>query len=49
MPDHLLIKELEKIEFDLCSEDDIKHLAKIFDVSSTAMYYRIRNSGLFQF
>jgi len=46
MPDHLLIKELEKIEFDLSSEDDIKNLAKIFDVSSTAMYYRIRNSGL---
>lgn len=46
MPDHLLIKELEKIEFDLSSEDDIKNLAKIFDVSSTAMYYRIRNSSL---
>ncbi len=46
MPDHLLIKELEKIEFDLSSEDDIKSLAKIFDVSSTAMYFRIRNFGL---
>lgn len=49
MPDHFLRKELEKIEFDLSSEDDIKNLAKIFDVSSTAMYFRIRNSGLLTF
>lgn len=47
MPEHLLRKELEKIEFDLSDDDDIKSLAKIFDVSFTAMYYRIRNLGLF--
>lgn len=49
MPDNLLISEIDKIDFDLGSEDDIKNLAKIFDVSSQAMYYRILNSGLFQF
>lgn len=47
MPEHLLKKELEKIEFDLSDDEDIKSLAKIFDVSFTAMYYRIRNLGLF--
>ncbi|MDN3582095.1 ImmA/IrrE family metallo-endopeptidase [Mucilaginibacter flavus] len=49
MPDILLKREIDKIDFDLGSEDDIKNLAKIFDVSSQAMYYRILNSGLFQF
>lgn len=49
MPDHLLKKEIDQIDFDLGSEDDIKNLAKIFDVSSQAMYYRILNSGLLKF
>lgn len=46
MPDELLKREIEKIDFDLGSEDDIKNLAKIFDVSAQAMYYRILNSSL---
>ncbi|RFZ92943.1 ImmA/IrrE family metallo-endopeptidase [Mucilaginibacter conchicola] len=49
MPDHLLKKEIDQIDFDLGSEDDIKNLAKVFDVSSQAMYYRILNSGLLRF
>ena len=49
MPDHLLKREIDQIYFDLGSEDDIKNLAKIFDVSSQAMYYRILNSGLLRF
>jgi len=49
MPDHLLVREIEKIDFDLGSDDDIKNLAKIFDVSAQAMNYRILNSGLFRF
>ncbi|NRF38548.1 ImmA/IrrE family metallo-endopeptidase [Pedobacter foliorum] len=49
MPDHLLKKEIDKIDFDLGSEDDIKNLARTFDVSSQAMYYRILNSGLLRF
>jgi Zn-dependent peptidase ImmA (M78 family) len=49
MPHELLKKEIDKIEFDLGSDDDIKNLAKVFDVSAQAMYYRILNSGLFRF
>lgn len=49
MPDHLLKHEINQIGFDLGSEDEIKNLAKIFDVSSQAMYYRILNSGLLKF
>lgn len=46
MPEHILKGIIANTEFDLSSEDDIKNLAKMFDVSSTAMYFRIRNSGL---
>lgn len=46
MPEHLLKSLVAGVEFDLSSEDDIKNLAKMFDVSSTAMYFRLRNSGL---
>lgn len=49
MPDFLLKQEINEIDFDLGSEDDIKNLAKLFDVSSQAMYYRILNSGLLRF
>lgn len=49
MPDHLLKETIDKIDFDLGSEDEIKNLAKVFDVSSQAMYYRILNSGLLNF
>lgn len=43
MPANLLKQQIEKTGLDLSSEDDIKRLAKIFDVSSTAMYYRLIN------
>lgn len=49
MPDDLLKREIDKVEFDLGSEDGIKTLAKIFDVSSQAMYYRILNSRFADF
>jgi len=49
MPDRLLKEAIDNIDFDLGSEDEIKNLAKIFDVSSQAMYYRILNSGLLKF
>lgn len=45
MPEQLLRAEIEKMEFDLQSEDDIKVLAKIFDVSATAMSFRLSNLG----
>jgi Zn-dependent peptidase ImmA (M78 family) len=45
MPEKLLNNEIEKMEFDLHSEDDIKHLAKIFDVSATSMSFRLSNLG----
>jgi Zn-dependent peptidase ImmA (M78 family) len=45
MPDDLVNKEVENMEFDLGSEESIKELAKRFDVSTTAMYYRMMNLG----
>lgn len=45
MPESLLRAEIEKMHFDLHSEDEIKHLAKIFDVSSTSMSFRLINLG----
>lgn len=45
MPEKLLRNEIEKMEFDLHSEDDIKQLAKIFDVSATSMSFRLSNLG----
>lgn len=46
MPEALLAEILSDMEFDLSSEDEIKRLAKIFDVSATAMSFRIINLGL---
>jgi Zn-dependent peptidase ImmA (M78 family) len=46
MPEASLKLELEDKEFDLSSEETLKELAKIFHVSSTAMYYRMANLGL---
>ncbi|MBN8853025.1 MAG: hypothetical protein BGO55_14165 [Sphingobacteriales bacterium 50-39] len=45
MPDDLVNAEIENMEFDLGSEESIKELAKRFDVSTTAMYYRMTNLG----
>lgn len=47
MPADLVRREVEKIEMDLGSEEAVRALAKIFDVSSTAMTFRISDLGLF--
>jgi len=46
MPEALIRKELEKTKIDLGSEDGLKEIAKAFDVSSTAMYFRLTNLEL---
>jgi len=43
MPEQLIIKEVEKTKIDMANEEGLKQLAKIFDVSSIAMSYRISN------
>ncbi len=45
MPQFLLEKEVKAITFDLGSEEAIKYLARVFDVSSQAMTYRLSNLG----
>lgn len=45
MPDDLVNEEVSKLEFDLGNEDSLKELAKRFEVSVTAMYYRMLNLG----
>jgi Zn-dependent peptidase ImmA (M78 family) len=47
MPVPMLQKEIEDIEFDLGDEGAIKELSRRFEVSSTAMYYRLLNLKLF--
>lgn len=46
MPADLVEAEVEKTNIDLGSEDEIKELAKLFDVSTTAMHYRLANLKL---
>jgi Zn-dependent peptidase ImmA (M78 family) len=46
MPETFLLEEISKIDFDLGSEKAIKELAKKFDVSSTAMSYRLANLNI---
>jgi Zn-dependent peptidase ImmA (M78 family) len=46
MPETLILKAIEDLEFDLGSEDSIRHLAKQFDVSTTAMTYRIQKINI---
>jgi len=41
MPEHLVKQEVEKIKLDLTSDEALKKLAKIFDVSQTAMALRL--------
>lgn len=48
MPEEILKNEIKKIEFDLGSEESITSLAQKFDVSTTAMHYRILNLGLME-
>jgi Zn-dependent peptidase ImmA (M78 family) len=47
MPEHLIRQEIQKNSFDLNDEDAMKKLAKAFNVSSSAMTFRISNLGLF--
>jgi len=46
MPEKLIRKEIEKQDFDLDDDDDIDKLAKIFNVSTTAMANRLANLEL---
>jgi Zn-dependent peptidase ImmA (M78 family) len=46
MPEELLKMELELKQFDFGNEEAQKELAKKFNVSSIAMYYRMRNLEL---
>lgn len=46
MPEDLIRKEVESIEIDLGDEQAIKFLARTFDVSTTAMYFRLLNLKL---
>lgn len=46
MPENFLTKEVETIKIDFGNEEGIKKLSKKFDVSSTAMYYRLTNLHL---
>ncbi len=48
MPEQLVKKEVDQIEIDLGNEEAIKKLSKIFDVSTTAMYFRITNLGFME-
>lgn len=45
MPTELVRKEVDKIQLDLGSEEAIKELAKIFEVSTTAMSIRMASLG----
>jgi Zn-dependent peptidase ImmA (M78 family) len=46
MPTDLVRKEVDKIQIDLSSGQAINDLAKIFEVSATAMSVRLSNLGL---
>lgn len=47
MPEKFLVKEINKRNFDLSDESDLKELAKLFSVSVSAMTFRIANLNLF--
>lgn len=49
MPETLLNAEIKNASLDLGNEDAIKKLAERFDVSTTAMYYRMLNLGKIPF
>lgn len=46
MPEKLLIKEIEKYHLDLSDDDSYNELAKHFDVSVSAMTFRINNLNI---
>jgi Zn-dependent peptidase ImmA (M78 family) len=47
MPKYLVEQEVEKLSFDLGSDDALETLASRFDVSTQAMAYRLANLGIF--
>lgn len=47
MPKYLVEQEVEKLDFDLGSDDALATLADRFDVSTQAMAYRLANLGIF--
>ncbi len=46
MPKNLLISKIEELDLDLTDESAIKELAKMFNVSTISMSFRISNLGL---
>lgn len=46
MPEPVVREKVATMELDLGDEEGLKQLAKIFDVSSTAMYFRLFNLHL---
>ncbi|MNC99372.1 hypothetical protein D3C83_176450 [compost metagenome] len=47
MPEKFLVREIKKNNFDLGDEGSLKKLAKIFNVSVSAISFRIANLNLF--
>ena len=47
MPEKLLLKEIRNHKYDLTEDSSMKELAKLFNVSVSAMTFRIANLNLF--
>ena len=47
MPKQLLIKEVRRLDYDDDDDDNIKKLADLFEVSVSAMTFRLINLGLY--
>jgi Zn-dependent peptidase ImmA (M78 family) len=47
MPEKFIIREIQKNKFDIYDDESMQKLAEIFNVSTTAMTYRIANLNLF--
>ncbi len=48
MPEDLIRNQVKDVDIDLGSEEGIRHLARVFDVSTQAMSFRLANLGLFE-
>ncbi|WBS73150.1 ImmA/IrrE family metallo-endopeptidase [Elizabethkingia meningoseptica] len=46
MPENLVFQEIEKLDKDLYEDSSIKELARTFNVSSSAMSFRLINLGI---
>ncbi|HFK5574950.1 hypothetical protein BAS06_02955 [Elizabethkingia miricola] len=46
MPENLVFQEIEKLDMDLYEDSSIKKLAQTFNVSSSAMSFRLINLGI---